>query len=331
MSFVDGSDIHLKRFNPETMLTKHATMLFAGAKKTGKSFTARCIAYYLRNRVFDSTVFSGSEELDHPWSQYIPDSFVHSDYDESVMSAIMKRQEERRKIANHYGTTPPSHLVIFEDLEYKHHNVFYEESSKQLLLNGRHSCTYPMVLIQYIMKGLTREIRGMFEFVFLQKEPDIAVRRKMWTVFGGCCAKFDQFDSIFRMCTDNYGTLVIALRENSYNIEDNFFWFKAKDMGPFCIGHPDVWRFHRENYKGDSRFAIDKSTSVTALIASPGTAFDTKTKTKKETNNANDNNKNKNNKETQYVPEEIEKRIIKKGYVNGGHGSWIKLVTDEDI
>jgi hypothetical protein len=251
------TEINLKPFLPATMIYDHASMLFAGAKKTGKSFCARCICYYIKDRVYDATVFTGSEEEDHPWNQYVPDTFVHDDYSEDVMTAVIARQQDRKRIAKAYRTKPASHMVVFEDLEYRHHNVFYDESCKRVLLNGRHDKTYPMVLVQYIMKGLTREVRGMFDFVFLQKEPDIAVRKKLWQVFGGVCKDFEDFDTIFRMCTENYGTLVIFLRANSYEISDNFFWFKSREMGQFNIGHPDVWRFHQKNYKSNNIYEVN--------------------------------------------------------------------------
>ena len=251
------TEINLKPFLPATMIYDHASMLFAGAKKTGKSFCARCICYYIKDRVYDCTVFTGSEEEDHPWNQYVPDTFVHDDYSEDVMTAVIARQQDRKRISKAYRTKPASHMVVFEDLEYRHHNVFYDESCKRVLLNGRHDKTYPMVLVQYIMKGLTREVRGMFDFVFLQKEPDIAVRKKLWQVFGGVCQDIEDFDTIFRMCTENYGTLVIFLRANSYEISDNFFWFKSREMGQFHVGHPDVWRFHEKNYKNNNVYEIN--------------------------------------------------------------------------
>lgn len=311
------------------MIYDYASMLFAGAKKTGKSFTARCIAYHLKDRVYDATVFTGSEEVDHPWQQYVPDSFVHDDYDESILSAAMLRQKDRIHISEKYHTPDPGHLVVFEDLEYKQHNIFYEESCRQILLNGRHNRTYPMVLVQYIMKGLTREIRGMFDFVFLQKEPDIAVRRKLWTVFGGCCETFGQFDSIFRSCTDEYGTMVIALRANSYAIVDNLFWFKAHDMGQFRIGHPDVWRFHRENYSCDNKYAIAKSTPITSLCDewTCDTRCAAPAATVAAAANVHTEHATTKNRSDQEQPS-TQGDIVRKGYINGGGGAWLLLVDE---
>jgi hypothetical protein len=246
-------DVKLKRFDPDKQLYAHASMLFAGAKKTGKSFTARCISYYLRSKVYGALVFTGSQEIDHPWTDYVPRAFVHSGFNGAALSMAFEMQEEMKEMMGG-KKTPPEFMLVFEDLEYTKHNIFTDESCKRMLLNGRHSGFTPMVLVQYIMKGLTKEVRGMFDFVFLQKETDIDTRKKLHQVFGGV-VDFQTFETIFRTCTEDHGTLVIYLRANSYDPTDTFFWFKARDMGEFRIGHRDFWKFDELNRRPKRRIA----------------------------------------------------------------------------
>ena len=232
----------IKPFKPAEMIYDYSSLLFAGPKKSGKSYGARCVIFDLKNRVYDATVYSGSREEDHPWTEYVPEAFVFKGYNEENLGRVMDRQDERRTIAAKYGVKPPGHMIIFEDLEYKKKNVFDSEAARQVMLNGRHDKTFPICLVQYIMRGLTLEVRSMFDFAFFTKEPNVDVRKKIWKVFGGVCTSFDEFDTIFRMCTENHRMLVIALRNDSYVISDSFFYFKAKDMGPYHIGHPDFWK-----------------------------------------------------------------------------------------
>jgi hypothetical protein len=253
--------ININEFHPETQVYDYASMLFTGAKKTGKSYCCKSICYHLRNRVYDVMAFCGTKETDYPWTTHIPNSFIFDDYYPDEMNAAISRQQERDEYALSLGIdfhTPL--LVIFEDLEFKKHNVFTDENSKRTLLNGRHDKLYIMVLIQYVMKGITKETRNMFDFVFLQKETDYDTRTKLWKVFGGCCKTFDMFEKIFFMCTEDHGTLVIALRAGSYNIEDNFFWYKAQNYGNFRIGHRDIWKFQDENALDKSKFTVESKT-----------------------------------------------------------------------
>ena len=251
-----SKDIKLKRFDPDKQLYLHASMLFAGAKRTGKSFTARCISYYLRNKVYGALVFTGSQEIDHPWTDYVPRSFVHFGFDPEALGRMIVVQNEMKEMIGE-KKDPPEFLLVFEDLEYTQHNIFRDEGCKRTLLNGRHDGFTPMILVQYIMQGLTKEVRNMFDFVFLQKETDIDTRKKLFQVFGGVVT-FQTFETIFKTCTENHGTLVISLRANSYDPADTFFWFKAKDMGEFHIGHRDLWKFDELNRKPKKRLGTAK-------------------------------------------------------------------------
>jgi len=74
----------------------------------------------------------------------------------------------------------------------------------QAILNGRHKGIVIYALIQYIMKGLTREVRGMFDYAFFTRENDIKVRKKIWETFGGVCARFEEMRCI-RMTQGMHG------------------------------------------------------------------------------------------------------------------------------
>lgn len=241
---ITKAPIKIRKFKPSDIYP-YATCLFAGPKKSGKSYAARDIIYYMRDMCFDATVFTGSQEQDHPWTHYVPEAHVNDGFDEQTLGEIMYRQEERKNIFKMHGIEEPDpskvgHMIVFEDLEYLKKNIFKSESCRKLMLNGRHSKTFTFALVQYIMQGLTLEVRSMFDFAFFTKEPNEAVRKKIHSVFGGCCP-FQDFDAIFKMCTEDYKVLAIKLRVNSYDMSDTFFYYKAKDHGKYRIGHPLFW------------------------------------------------------------------------------------------
>lgn len=256
----------IQKFDPKTMIDDYSAMLFAGPKKTGKSWCARYVAYCLKDRVYDATVFTGSIEENYPWHLFVPDEFVFNGFDEEISMQIMERQTHRVEIADRYGVSYPKHMVIWEDLEYLKKNIFNSEVARKMMLNGRHFKLFPMCLVQYIMKGLTLEVRSMFDFAFFTKEPNAIVRNKIWKVFGGVCTSFDEFDAIFRMCTEDNRVLVVK-RSNSYNVSDTFFYMKAPDMGVFHIGHPDFWTVSaamREYVKQKAVKTLQSTTTVSS-------------------------------------------------------------------
>lgn len=248
----------LRRFNPD-MIPDYASLLFAGPRRSGKSFCARDIAYHLRNRVYDATVFTGTMEENHPWTQFVPQQYVYKGFDEEVLGRVLNRQEERVNIVAKYNglvqdetktVAHAGHMIVWEDLEYVKPNVFTSESATEVMLNGRHWKTYPMVLIQYIMKGITRENRGMFDYAFFTKETDAGVRKKIWQCFGGVCKTFEEFDTIFRVCTENHRVLVVKCGSDSYDPREQFYYYKAKDYGVFHIGSKDFWEVASKQASG---------------------------------------------------------------------------------
>lgn len=211
------------------MLYDHASSLFVGINTANNRLAAQCIAQYLHDKVSDATVFVGPMGTTHSWRQHLPDASVYTAYDESVINTVMARQADRLNSEPPRDIPVPSQLVLFDHVECNHRSVVHEDMCRRLLLNGRNYHMSVMVLMQDAHSGLTRESRGMFDFIFLQKESDIVTRKKIWSLFGGYCAHFDQFDAIFQMCTVDHGTLVIGTRQCSCAIEDNLFWFKAAD------------------------------------------------------------------------------------------------------
>jgi hypothetical protein len=261
----DRQRVAISKFHPEKQIHDYAAMLFAGPKNSGKSWCARYVAYCLKDRVYDATVFTGSMEEKYPWNLFVPDEFVFNGFHEDMCGEIMDRQEKRVEIADRTGVSYPGHMIIWEDLEYMKKNIFNSEIARKMMLNGRHFKLYPMALVQYIMKGLTLEVRSMFDFAFFTKEPNAIIRNKIWKIFGGVCTTFDEFDTIFRMCTEDYRVLVIK-RGNSYDIAENFFYMKTPDMGVFHIGHADFWAVSSAMREYIKQKALRASQSSTAQV-----------------------------------------------------------------
>lgn len=238
-SMTQEKHIDIKPFNPNS-LPRNPCCAFSGPKGSGKSYCARSIAYHLRQRIYDATVFTGTTEQEHPWTQFIPDLFVYDGFYEDVMANVIERQQKRSKMAIKKGMRAAPHLIIFEDLEYKKKNIFNNETVRRLMLNGRHDEFSVFALVQYVVKGITLENRSMFTHGFFTKEPNMAVRKTIWRIFGGICT-FDDFDAIFKLCTDNHRVFVINIQSTSYDISESFYYYVPEDRGIFHIGHPDFW------------------------------------------------------------------------------------------
>ena len=72
------------------------------------------------------------------------------------------------------------------------------------------------------------------------------------------------------VCTEDRGALVIDKTTTSNKIEDNIFWYRARNPPKkFKVGSKELWKFHQENYKSedeDEDKPIDKPPSKTSVI-----------------------------------------------------------------
>ena len=92
--------------------------------------------------------------------------------------------------------------------------------------------------------------RGNMDFVFLCREPNVNVRKKLHTHFFGIIPRFHDFCDILDRCTADYGCLVFDNTVRSNKIEDCVFWYKARYPIPkYKFGNNDFWEFHYKNKK----------------------------------------------------------------------------------
>jgi hypothetical protein len=229
-------------FNPRN-IRPFATILFAGGRRTGKSFTLRDFMYWLRRKVYDCEVYSGSYDDDHPWENYTPGkyvSYVKQDFPDEKLQEGMDRQEHRKDIARKYHVDCPASMFVFEDLEFLTTSMWKNQAIRELMFNGRWKKSYCLAAVQYIME-IKCAVRGMFDYAVFMMENSAAVRKRIFEQFGGIFPTVGEFESVFFRCTEDHKAMVIDCRSTSYKVEDTIFWYKATDRGFFHMGVPEVW------------------------------------------------------------------------------------------
>ena len=246
-------NVKIHKFDPRT-IREYASILFAGGRRTGKSFVMRDFLWFLRHKIYDAIIFSGTIDEDHPWERYTPQRLVHPCLEEfpiEITKKAIKNQERRKVLAKKYNAKCPPSVMVFEDVEHLQPPIWNNQSMRSLVFNGRWSKEYCFVAFQYIME-VKMSMRGSFDYAVFAMENSPAVRERIWKQFGGIFPTFAEFESVFFECTKNFRVMVIDCRARSYNLEDCVFWYKAKDRGTFKLGHPDVWSQKVDNSSEDS-------------------------------------------------------------------------------
>lgn len=249
----DFEKISLKKFKLKNLLP-NATILLLGRRRSGKSFLAKDIFYHHRD-IPQGIIFSGTETANPFYGDFIPDTFIHSDYIPSVVANILTKQsvkvsEARKKginVANN-GCSPDNRFfVVLDDMLADATAWKREKTIKEIFLNGRHYNIFFILTMQYPL-GIPPELRSNIDYVFIFNEPNINNRKKIYEGYGGMLPSFDHFQNLLDSCTQDHECLVIKTCMTSSALEDQIFWYKAAPHDSFQVGHPKIWEYHNNKY-----------------------------------------------------------------------------------
>lgn len=201
-------------------------------------------------------LFSGTEEASPFFSDFIPDAFIHSEYDPSVVESVLNRQkrkirESKLSAKSETGKTASNNIfIVLDDMLHDAQNWKREKTIKNIFFNGRHYNILFILTMQYPL-GITPELRSNIDYVFVFNEPSLKNRRKIYDDYAGMIPSFDHFCNILDACTQDHECLVIKTSGNSNDLRDQVFWYKAEYHNNFKVGHPKLWEYHRINYNKD--------------------------------------------------------------------------------
>ena len=238
-----GTQTRFKKFDPST-IRDYSSILFVGGKRTGKSSLMREFMWFVKDRVYDGHVWSGTYDEDHPWESYFPKQMVHyamEEFDEAELTKALQVQQQRKDLAGKFGAVCPPSILVFEDLEFLKPSIWHKQSMRALVFNGRWQKEFMFIAYQYIME-IRMEMRGSFDYAVFTMDNSKSVRERIWKQFAGVFDSLESFEAAFVELTKDYRAMVIDLRARSYKIEDCVFWYRANPkLGSFRMGHPDTW------------------------------------------------------------------------------------------
>lgn len=243
--------LSLKKFKIKSILPD-ATVLCLGKRRSGKSFLVRDIFYHHRY-IPTGVVFSGTEEASPFFGDFIPDCFIHSEYDPELIDQIMNRQKRRIRDAKNAGKSetgkhPTNNVfIVLDDMLHDASSWKKDKTIKSIFFNGRHFNFLFILTMQYA-QGIPPELRSNIDYVFIFNEPSVANRKRIYDAYAGMIPSFDHFCNILDSCTQDHECLVIKTSGNSSDLRDQVFWYKADAHEPFRVGHSKLWNFHKDHY-----------------------------------------------------------------------------------
>jgi len=233
------------------MMVDFPAIVMVAKRGSGKSWVTRDIMYHKR-KIPCGMVVSPTDRESEFFRDFFPDLFIHYDFGE-VFKKLIHRQrmmiEKQRAKEKQGKKIDPEAILVMDDCLARKAGWAKDESILEILMNGRHIKLTYILTMQYPL-GVTPELRSNFDYIFLLNENFISNQKRIYDNYAGMFPTFETFLTAFKVCTDKHGCMVINNRINSNNIDDQVFWFKAKDhkKGEFFFGSKEFKEFHNEFY-----------------------------------------------------------------------------------
>jgi hypothetical protein len=126
-----------------------------------------------------------------------------------------------------------------------------------LLFNGRHYHIMYILTMQFPL-GITPELRGNFDYVFLLADDNIGNQKRLYEHYAGAFPNFEAFRQVFVQLTDDHGAMVIVKRDSKPELTDKIFYYRAPNLEDIKtkIGCSQFNQFHEKNH--NDSWWIDK-------------------------------------------------------------------------
>lgn len=238
-----------------------------GKKNTGKSTLIQDILFYLsRTGIPRACVFSGTEESNGFYKQFIPGTFIFDDQDvENSLKAIVANQKKltmQKRLGEVDKNLDTRIVIVLDDIGYKK-DILKSEIIRQIFMNGRHHNIILIVACQYCM-DLTPDLRTNADYVYILKQNAGSAKKSLYDNFFGAFEKPKDFRTVLDACTQNYQCLVLDNTIPTTHIPDICFWYKARFGRRFRLGCPELWAFHNRWFVSETERYLQQEKLVNA-------------------------------------------------------------------
>lgn len=245
-----ASILQIKKFDISKMVD-HCTCAMIAKRASGKSYLTKELLFHKRN-LPSAIAISKTEKLNKFYSDFIPESFIFSDYDPEILTRVYQRQAKMNSdnaIRVKEGKEPKDDrlMIIMDDCMSSKGSWLKDPNILELFFNGRHHHVSFILTMQFAL-GIPPELRSNFDYIFLLAEDFISNRKRLYEHYAGMFPSFDIFQQVFTDITENYGIMVINNRIHSKNITDKVFWYRAKDAPEFKLGSKKFISYHKDSY-----------------------------------------------------------------------------------
>lgn len=234
--------LELRKFDP-SVIKSDSVVIFIGKRNTGKSFCMKDILNYHRDLPV-GVVISPTERANQYFERFVPKMLIYDEYDEKITQKFLDRQidiTKRKKMElkrSGVSNIDNRAFLIFDDCLYdkKWPN---DKNIRACFMNGRHYNIFFLITMQFAL-GIPPVLRGNVDYIFIFRENIVKNRERLYNHYAGMFPTFEVFQQTMDACTSNYECLVIDNKTQSNKLEDQIFWYKAKESN-FRMCSSELW------------------------------------------------------------------------------------------
>lgn len=222
------------------------TIVNFGSRRTGKSTLTRHLCYHYLQEFFPrAVVFSNTEQLNHQYSHFIPERYIHQGIDDEVLQNVLDFQtliqkdpefEERLAEDENFHRI----MVVLDDV-LNGDTLRYSKPTGTIFTDGRHYKACLVLSTQY-PKAINPTMRDNIDLSFMFAQSTTDSLDHLHRMCGGHTTT-PLFYAMLDKYTDDHMALVYYNGDKcEKRLKKKYFWIKADKTTPdFRIGTPAFW------------------------------------------------------------------------------------------
>jgi hypothetical protein len=234
--------LELNKFDP-SKIASDSVVVFIGKRNTGKSYCMKDILHHNRD-IPVGVVISPTERANGFFEKFIPKMLLYDECEEATIKKFLDRQinltTERKKELKRLGNSQIDSRAFFilDDCLYDKkwiNNI----NIRSMFMNGRHYKIFFLITMQHAL-GLPPVLRNNIDYIFIFRNNILKEKQKIYDNYAGMFPSFEVFNQVMNQTTENFECLVIDNKIQSNKLQEQVFWYKAKDVN-FKMCNNELW------------------------------------------------------------------------------------------